>query len=177
MRKAQKRNVERYRKNSERFSVKIQLWNRQEQKAKKETGVWSLLEAKALGISAVCAGIYFCYSSIISFLTPYANEIHLQTAAAFFFIVYSIAILITRPFTGRLFDQRGAKITMLPAFLSFFVGMIQLCKFNFLYFLGYWNRSGTIFLGFLVSPLGYRGMYLAMAGMTILFMIFFLPYY
>ena len=30
------------------------------------------------------------------------------------------------------------------------------------------------FLGFLVSPLGYRGMYLAMAGMTILFMIFFL---
>jgi len=33
------------------------------------------------------------------------------------------------------------------------------------------------FLGFLVSPLGYRGMYLAMAGMTILFMIFFLPYY
>lgn len=113
-------------------------------KAKKETGVWSLLEAKALGISAVCAEIYFCYPSIISFLTPYANEIHLQTAAAFFFIVYSIAILITRPFTGRLFDQRGAKITMLPAFLSFFVGMIQLCKFNFLYFLGYWNRSETI---------------------------------
>ena len=70
-----------------------------------------MLEAKALGISAVCAGIYFCYSSIISFLTPYANEIHLQTAAAFFFIVYSIAILITRLFTGRLFDQRGAKIT------------------------------------------------------------------
>ncbi|MCU6782323.1 hypothetical protein [Anaerostipes amylophilus] len=29
-----------------------------------------MLEAKALGISAVCAGIYFCYSSIISFLTP-----------------------------------------------------------------------------------------------------------
>ena len=85
-------------------------------KAKKETGVWSLLEAKALGISAVCAEIYFCYPSIISFLTPYANEIHLQTAAAFFFIVYSIAILITRPFTGRLFDQREAKITMLPAF-------------------------------------------------------------
>lgn len=63
MRKAQKRNVERYRKNSERFSVKIQLWNRQEQKAKKETGIWSLLEAKALGISAVCAGIYFCYAN------------------------------------------------------------------------------------------------------------------
>ena len=84
-----------------------------------------MLEAKALGISAVCAGIYFCYSSIISFLTPYANEIHLQTAAAFFFIVYSIAILITRPFTGRLFDQRGAKITMLPAFLSFFVAKLS----------------------------------------------------
>jgi len=36
---------------------------------------------------------------------------------------------------------------------------------------------GPFFLGFLVSLLGYRGMYLAMAGMTILFMIFFLPYY
>jgi len=68
-----------------------------------------LLEAKALGISAVCAGIYFCY----------ANS-------------------------------------------------------TFYIFLDIGTGVGPFFLGFLVSPLGYRGMYLAMA---ILFMIFFLPYY
>lgn len=71
-----------------------------------------MLEAKALGISAVCAGIYFCYSNS-----------------------------------------------------------------TFYIFLDIGTGVGPFFLGFLVSPLGYRGMYLAMAGMTILFMIFFLPYY
>lgn len=85
-----------------------------------------IFEAKAVPISLVCAGIYFCYSSIISFLTPYTKQIDLQTAASFFFVVYSIVILATRPFTGKLFDTKGDRFVMLPAFVSFFIGMIML---------------------------------------------------
>ena len=180
------------------------------------SGLERLFEKRAIAISGVCAGIYFCYSSIISFLTPYANAINLQTAATFFFIVYSIAILITRPFTGRLFDRKGARTTMIPAFLSFFVGMILLSRAQngvvllvsaallgfgigviqssglavavqnspverisyanstFYIFWDIGTGAGPFFLGFLVEPLGYRGMYLVIAGLTVVFFALFL---
>lgn len=57
-----------------------------------------------------------------------------------------------------------------------FFGMFLIQHGGYAYiFLDIGTGVGPFFLGFLVSPLGYRGMYLAMAGMTILFMIFFLP--
>lgn len=88
----------------------------------------SFFEVKAIPISAVCAIIYFCYSSLLSFLTSYAAELHLETAASFFFIVYAAAILVSRPFTGRLFDTKGERITMLPAFFAFMAGMLILSQ-------------------------------------------------
>lgn len=175
-----------------------------------------IFEPKAVSISMVCAGIYFCYSSIISFLTPYTEEIQLQTAATFFFVVYSVVILITRPFTGRMFDTHGARFTMTPAFGSFFVGMLLLSGTHhgaslltaaaFLGFgigviqscglaiavqrspakrIGYANSTfyifldagtgiGPFFLGFLIPVFGYRGMYLIMSAVIILFFLLFL---
>lgn len=88
----------------------------------------NFFEMDAVPISIICAGIFFCYSGIISFLAPYSEEIHLETAASFFFIVYSIAIFITRPFTGRMFDKKGERTVMLPAFLSFFLGTMILSQ-------------------------------------------------
>lgn len=90
---------------------------------------WSnFFESKAIPISIVCAIIYFCYSSLISFLTPYAKEIHLMDAASFFFIVYAVVILVSRPITGRLFDSKGENIIMYPAFIIFMIGMIFLSQ-------------------------------------------------
>lgn len=77
------------------------------------------------------------------------------------------------------------------AFLGFGIGVVQSCGLTvavqkspahrisyanstFYIFLDIGTGVGPFFLGFLVSPLGYRGMYLAMAGMTILFVILFL---
>ncbi len=85
-------------------------------------------EFSAIPISVVCAIIYFGYSSLLSFLTSFAAEIHLATAASFFFVVYAAAILVSRPFTGRLFDSKGELVTMLPAFLSFLAGMALLSQ-------------------------------------------------
>lgn len=90
---------------------------------------WSnFLEPKTIPICIVCAIIYLCYSSVLSFLIPYAKEINLVSTASFFFIVYSAAILISRPFTGRLFDSKGENITMYPAFLIFMIGMVLLSQ-------------------------------------------------
>jgi MFS family permease len=105
----------------------IELTN--EQVAEMKGFKWSnFFEWKALPISIVCAIIYFGYSSVLSFLTPYAREINLVDVASFFFVVFAVTILVSRPFTGRLFDSKGENATMYPAYLAFTVGMILLSQ-------------------------------------------------
>ena len=64
-------------------------------------------EIKAVPIFIIIAIMGFAYSGILSFMTAYAKEIDLMEAASFFFIVYAVFILISRPFTGRLLDKKG----------------------------------------------------------------------
>lgn len=85
--------------------------------------VANYLETSVVPISAVCALLFFCYSSLLAFLTPFAAESGLETTASFFFVVYAIATFVTRPFTGKLFDRKGDRVVMIPAFIAFIVGM------------------------------------------------------
>ncbi|MEE0145708.1 MAG: MFS transporter, partial [Senegalimassilia anaerobia] len=81
------------------------------------------LESSVLPIGAVCALLFFCYSSLLAFLTPFAAESGLEQPASFFFVVYAVATFVTRPFTGKLFDRKGDRVVMVPAFIAFIVGM------------------------------------------------------
>ncbi len=81
------------------------------------------VETGVIPISIVCLIIYLCYSSIISFLSVYAKEIHLVEAASFFFIVFAVVVLISRPAVGRLFDWKGENSIMYLAILIFAIGM------------------------------------------------------
>lgn len=85
--------------------------------------VANYLETSVVPISAVCALLFFCYSSLLAFLTPFAAESGLETTASFFFVVYAIATFVTRPFTGKLFDRKGDRVVVIPAFIAFIVGM------------------------------------------------------
>lgn len=82
------------------------------------------VEPKVLPISAVCGLVFFGYSSLLTFLTPYAGEIGLSRAASVFFVAYALAMFLTRPFTGRAFDRRGPAVVMGPAFFAFAAGML-----------------------------------------------------
>jgi MFS family permease len=84
------------------------------------------IEPKAFPIAIVVLIVAFCYSSVLSFINTYAEEVNLVEAASFFFLVYSIAILLSRPFTGRLMDVKGANYVMYPAFIIFTAGMLLL---------------------------------------------------
>lgn len=66
------------------------------------------------------------YSSVLSFLNTYAIEIDVVTAASFFFIVYAVAVLSTRPFTGRLIDQQGPNMVIYPTFILMALGFLLL---------------------------------------------------
>lgn len=94
----------------------------------KEESTVSLLkkfiEPKALPISLIVLMIGFSYSGVMSFLSFYAEEINLVSAAGYFFLVYAVAVIFSRPFTGKLMDVRGANIVTYPSLLLFAVGML-----------------------------------------------------
>lgn len=84
------------------------------------------LEITAIPISVIILIMSFCYSSVLGYMNVYAVELNLEVAATFFFLVYGIAVLFTRPITGKLLDKRGANIVMYPAFIIFGIGMLLL---------------------------------------------------
>lgn len=84
------------------------------------------IEPKALPISFIVLIMTFCFSSVLSYINLYAIELNLIDTASFFFIVYTVTVLISRPFTGRLMDSIGANYIMYPAFIIFGIGMVLL---------------------------------------------------
>jgi MFS family permease len=88
----------------------------------------SFFEPKALPISIVSIFIGLAYSSILSFLNTYAQQIHLVDVASLFFIVYAIATLVSRPFTGRLFDKKGENVVVYPALIILAIGFLVISQ-------------------------------------------------
>ncbi|GAA0594485.1 MFS transporter [Virgibacillus siamensis] len=84
------------------------------------------VEPNALPIAVVILILSLGYSSVLSFINFYAIEINLVEMASLFFVVYAVAILVSRPFTGRLMDIKGANAVMYPAFILFTTGLILL---------------------------------------------------
>ena len=84
----------------------------------------------ALPIAIVVVIVSIAYSSVLSFIQFFAQENNLVDAASFFFVVYAIAILLTRPFTGRIMDQRGENIVTIPAFICLVLGLFLISIAN-----------------------------------------------
>lgn len=82
------------------------------------------IEPKAVPISFVALIIGFSYSGVMTFLSFYAESINLVSAASYFFLVYAIVIIISRPFTGKLMDTKGANIIVYPCIVLFAIGML-----------------------------------------------------
>lgn len=101
----------------------------EEQKAElKGFKLSNLFEKKSVPITLVATVTAFCYSGILSFLSFFAKENHITTAASFFFVVYAAAVLVTRPFSGRMFDLKGPNFIMYPTLISLFIGLFVLSQ-------------------------------------------------
>ncbi|MBS4207043.1 MFS transporter [Bacillus sp. FJAT-50079] len=122
----------------------------------------SIFEVRALPISIAMFFMAFAYSSILSFITVYVAEIDLIEAGGFYFFVYALVILLSRPFTGRLMDIKGGNTVAYPSLILFAIGMALLSQVqsSFLFLvaaaiigLGYGNfQSCTQALAVKVTP-------------------------
>lgn len=88
----------------------------------------NFIERRSVPITLVAAVTAFCYAGIISFLTFFAAENGITQAASFFFVVYAVAVVASRPATGRLFDTKGPNSVMYPSLISFIIGMFILSQ-------------------------------------------------
>lgn len=89
-----------------------------------------LFEFAALPIAILSGIVGLTYSSILSFLTSYSQEIDMVSAASFFFVMYAVFLLITRPFTGQWFDLKGENFVIYPSLILYTVGLVILSQVN-----------------------------------------------
>jgi MFS family permease len=98
--------------------------NKNQGKAAKGLKLSYFIEPKAVPISFVALVIGFAYSGIMSFLSIYTEEIELVEAGGFFFLVYALFVLLSRPITGKLMDQKGPNIVVYPSLIIFALAML-----------------------------------------------------
>jgi MFS family permease len=97
-------------------------------KAVKRFQISQFLEFKAIPISIIVLIVGFGYSVVLSFLSLYSKQLHLEEAASFFFLVYAVIVVVSRPFSGRLLDARGANFVVYPCLSIFAIGMLLLSQ-------------------------------------------------
>ena len=98
--------------------------------AKKPSFISQFIEPKALPIAFIMLLASICYSGVLSFINFYAKEINLVQTASIFFLMYALAIMVSRPFTGPLMDRKGENIIMYPAFVIMALGLFLLSQAN-----------------------------------------------
>ncbi|MDT2814951.1 MFS transporter [Vagococcus carniphilus] len=86
----------------------------------------SFIEKKVLFISSIGFLMGVSYSSVLSFLASYAEELNLTVYRSFFFVVYALIITFTRPLTGRIFDSYGENAVMYPSYIFLTAGLVVL---------------------------------------------------
>ena len=91
-------------------------------------GLAEFFEYRSLPISVAGLVVAFSYASVISFVSIYAKEMGFTQASSFFFVVYAVCLLASRPFTGKWFDQYGENSVVYPSILSLAIGIFLLSQ-------------------------------------------------
>ncbi|GKV68683.1 MFS transporter [Sporosarcina sp. NCCP-2716] len=89
-------------------------------------GLANYIEKSALPIAVITLLAGVGYSGVLSFLSFFAKEEGLVGAASFFFLVYAAAILVSRPFSGKLLDRKGGPFVIIPSLILFAGGLLLL---------------------------------------------------
>lgn len=117
-----------------------------------------LIERKAFPIALLGSLISFSYASILSYLSIYAQEKEMLGLASFFFVFFAGVMLLSRPFTGRIFDEKGPYALLFPGLIAFFIGLVLLATMQN----GFTFMTAGVFVG-----LGYGALVPSLQAMAI----------
>ncbi|MBE6508619.1 MAG: MFS transporter [Methanobrevibacter sp.] len=87
------------------------------------SGIEKVFEIKAIPVSLFTALTSLGYISILSFNRLYAAEINLTTAFSWFFIIYSIVLVLSRPIAGKIQDWGGDRLICITGIIAQSIGL------------------------------------------------------
>ena len=87
------------------------------------TGLEKIFEYKAIPVSLFTALTSLGYVSILSFYRLYAVEVHLTDIFSWFFIIYSICLVLSRPIAGKIQDKQGDRLICITGILAQSIGL------------------------------------------------------
>lgn len=100
---------------------------------------------KMFKVASVMFFLTLTYGGIVTFLPLYAEEQGI-TNIGLFFTIYAFSLLITRPLSGRYYDQKGANLLVMGGMFFVFLAMLILFRAQSLAF---FLTSGVLYgLGF-----------------------------
>ena len=82
-----------------------------------------MFEYNAIPVSLFTALTSLGYVSILSFYRLYAVEVNLASAFSWFFIIYSIVLIVSRPIAGRIQDRGGDLIICIVGIVAQSIGL------------------------------------------------------
>lgn len=133
-------------------SIKNEKFEETSSNSKSKWSISNFIDLKTLPIGILILLFALGYSSLISFLSFFAEERNIVSYASMFFIVYSVVVLLTRPITGKLMDQKGANIIVYPCIILYFIGMILL---------GFSTLGFMLLIAAIIIGLGYGNLFSA----------------
>ncbi|WP_042148693.1 MFS transporter [Paucisalibacillus sp. EB02] len=92
----------------------------------KKFSIHKLVEVKALPIAFISLFVGISYSSILSYVSVFAETNNLASVASYFFVVFAVVMILARPSLGQLFDVKGPKYVIIPCLLIFSIGLVIL---------------------------------------------------
>lgn len=100
----------------------------QKKTGKKKLKLGDFFERSAMPLAIFMFVVGIANSSILSFINAYATEINLVDAASFFFVMYAVFLLLSRPVTGRLYDLKSENAVLYPSIALFGIGLVVLSQ-------------------------------------------------
>lgn len=126
------------------LSSKIR-YKKVEPKTKKVGAKLDVYEKSALKPSFLLLFLTVTFGGIASFLPLYTAQKDVQ-GIQFYFLLYAIALLVTRSFAGQLYDRRGHQAVFIPGTLLILVAMV---------FLAWLPNSLILYIAAIIYGLGF----------------------
>ncbi|MBY0121675.1 MFS transporter [Bacillus sp. S/N-304-OC-R1] len=104
------------------FFLSLNIHYRKMETNSAQLGKRGIYEKSALPPSILLFFITLTFGGISSFLPIYSQEKGIDGILMYFFL-YAIALMVSRPFTGKLYDRKGHKAVFIPGALLIIISM------------------------------------------------------
>ncbi len=115
------------------LTIKVPTIVQPKEKRTKEKLHWtSFIEPNAIPMALTGLFLAFAFSGFLTYIPLYAQEIGMAQAAVYFYIVYALAMIASRPFVGRLADTYNENLIVYSTIFLYAIGLIVLSLSNHL---------------------------------------------